>query len=303
MITKLIDIWNQQQTKVRKIRALPPRKILRVLLGTGLFYGIIILAMAVIIVPVFIVIFVSFNPTAAEVFPPEGLSLRWYYEFFQIGEVAQQRHARFFPSFFYISLPVALVTGFVATAIGILGAYSIVRSETRFSTEMQTFVLAPLIFPSVIIGISLFVLFITYDIGRLPYKLNLIAGHILIALPYTTLIAAASLYSVNEELELAARNLGANKYMTFLKITLPLMKSGIIAAFLLGFMISFSDINVALFLAHGDNGTFPLEIFRFLTFDSNPIIAAGASVAVVLVLVLVIAVHYLVGFKTVIEET
>lgn len=274
-----------------------------VLLGTLAYYLSILFGLAIILVPILIVIAISFNPTEAELFPPNGFSLRWYFEFFQIGEVTDTRYSRFFPSFFYMSLPVAIVVGCIATILGVLAAYTIVRAETRFTTELQTFVLAPLIFPSVIIGLALLLFFIRIDISRMAY-LNLIIGHTLVALPYSTLISAASLYSVNEDLEMAARNMGANKYQTFLRVTLPLMKSGVVASFLLAFMISFSDINIALFVGGGNEySTLPQEIFLFLRFDSSPIIAAAATLSIVLVMILITIVHMTVGFKTVVDET
>jgi putative spermidine/putrescine transport system permease protein len=108
-----------------------------------------------------------------------------------------------------------------------------------------------------------------------------------------------ALQSLDDELEQAARNLGAGRFQTFRKVTLPLIRSGVVSGFLLAFILSFTDSVIALFLSGQNTTTLPVEIFTFLQFDSSPLIAATATIQILLVLVLVLIIGRLVGFKAV----
>lgn len=259
-----------------------------VLMGKLLYYGLIFISFLILLAPILIVVAISVNPTREEAFPPNGFSLEWYVEFLQ--------HPEFFHSFFVVSLPIAIITAFIATLLGVLAAYVLVRRELPVENAIQAVLIVPLMVPAVIIGLALMLFFARNDL-QYPF-FNLIIGHTIIAIPFTFLTAATSLYNVDTELEEAARNLGASHFETFYKVTLPLMRSGLIAGFLFAFIISFSDINVALFLSGGDHITLPLRIFLFLQWESSPIIAAISTVQIGLILVLVLLIGKLVGFKS-----
>lgn len=264
-----------------------------VVVGYLIYYGLMLLALSMLLLPVIIVVGISLNPGQAEVFPPKGISPRWYLEFLS--------HDRFFSAFFFVSIPIAIVSGLIATLFGVMAAYTLVFGDISFETEVQTYLTTPLIFPSVILGLSLFLFLAFLDIDLAVIKL--VFGHVLVALPFTTLLAASTLYSIDRDLELAARNLGASKFQAFRKVTLPLIKSGVVSGFLFAFLISFTDINMALFLSGQSTTTLPLEIFLFLRWESSPIIAAVATASVALVLVLVLLLGHFIGFRAVVEET
>ena len=259
--------------------------------GVTLYYAIIWLAVLVMLSPILIVIGISFNPTAAESFPPNGFSLQWYGEFFNYGP--------FFNGFFFISIPIALATGLIGTALGVMTSYVLVRFDVPFKSSVQSIVFAPIVIPSVILGLALLLFFARWDLRWAPA--NLVAGHTLTVLPYTVLITMTAFYKVDQDLEMAARNLGASKYQAFVKVTLPLMKSGLVASFLLAFVLSFSDINIALFLTSGDSITLPMAMYQFLLYESSPLIAATAVMQILLVFVLIVLVGRLVGFNTLVR--
>lgn len=256
--------------------------------GKLLYYLVILSGITVLIAPILIVVAVSFNPTSAQVFPPTGFSLEWYGKFIQNED--------FFNSFFFVSLPIALVVGVVSTTLGVLAAYALIRHELLFKNMFRSLLLGPLVIPHVIIGLALLIFFA--QIGIQSPTVSLIVGHILITLPYTFLTATTSLYSVDKELEEAARNLGASQLHTFYRVTLPLMKSGVIAGFLLAFIISFSDINIALFLSSKPAQTLPLTIYLFLQWQSTPIIAAVSTVQILMILLIILIIARMTGFGT-----
>jgi len=261
------------------------------LAGLSIYYGLIWLAALVMLAPILIVVGISFNPTAAQSFPPGGFSLQWYSEFFN--------YRPFFKGFFFISIPIALVTGFLGTAMGVMTSYVLARFDVPYEHHIQSVVYAPLVIPSVILGLSLLLFFARWDLRWAPA--NIVAGHTLTVLPYTVLITLTSFYKVDEDLEMAARNLGASKLQAFVKVTLPLMKGGLVASFLLAFVLSFSDINIALFLTEGGTITLPMAMYQFLLYESTPLIAATAVMQILLVFVMVVLVGRLVGFKTLVR--
>jgi putative spermidine/putrescine transport system permease protein len=260
------------------------------LAGRVLYYSALLVGFAILVVPILLVVAVSFNPTQAQAFPPTGFSLRWYGEFL---------NSSFFRAFFAVSLPIALVVGLVSTVLGLMASYIVARRDVPFENEVVLYFLMPLVVPPAIIGLALLLVFGLQPLSFIPPFVELTAAHVVITIPYTFLTSMTALYSVDEELEQAARNLGATKFQSFRKVTLPLIRSGVISGFLLAFILSFTDSTVALFLSGGNTITLPVEMFLFLQYDSSPLIAATATVQIFLVLVLVVLIGRLVGFKAV----
>lgn len=255
--------------------------------GQALYYGTIAIALSILLAPIVIVVGIAFNPTRQEAFPPTGISLNWFQAFLQSDQ--------FFTAFVFVSLPIAIITGILATSLGVMAAYVLVRRDVPFENIAQSMLLGPLIVPAVIIGFGLLLFFAQIDMD-IPV-IDIIIGHTVITLPYTLLTSMTRLYNIDPELEEASRNLGASKIQTFRKVTLPLMRSGVIAGFLFAFIISFADINIALFLAGDDVVTLPLAIFLFLEWESSPIIAAISTLQILLIMVVVILISRLVGFE------
>jgi putative spermidine/putrescine transport system permease protein len=271
----------------RDSRSLSPAAVYA---GKALYYGLLALGFGVLVLPIVIVVGISFSPTQSQAFPPAGISIRWYREFLS---------SAFFDAFFFVSLPIALVTALVATFLGVLAAYVVARREVPFESEAVMYFISPLIIPPAIIGLSLLIVLDVNVLRFVPQYVKIIVGHIVITLPYTFLTSMTALQSLDDELEQAARNLGAGRFETFWKVTLPLIRSGVVSGFLLAFILSFVDSVIALFLSGQNTTTLPVEIFSFLQFDSSPLIAATATVQILLVLVLVLIIGRLVGFKTV----
>ncbi|SNR66782.1 ABC transporter permease [Halorubrum vacuolatum] len=259
-------------------------------LGLFLYYGLIGLGFAILIAPILIVIGISFSPTSSQMFPPSGFSLQWYAEFFD---------STFFRPFLVVSLPVAFAVGILSTILGLLASYVVVRKDLPFEGGLTMYFLLPLIVPPAIIGLALMLMFNLNIFDFTSAFVDLIIAHVVITIPYTFLTTMTSLYSVDTELEEAARNLGAGKFETFRKVTLPLMKSGVVSGFILAFILSFTDATVALFLTGGDTITLPVAMFLFLQYESSPLIAATATLQILIVLILVLVIGRLVGFKAV----
>jgi putative spermidine/putrescine transport system permease protein len=246
---------------------------------------------AFLMAPVVVAIFTSFNPTSQNVFPPQGLSLTWYREFLH--------NQNFTHAFVAVSLKLALIVAVICGLLALPAAYALSRYAFRGRTFVQTFLMTPMMVPQMVIGIALLLLFAPYTFAD---ELRIIIGHVVIALPIAIRSVASSLEGVDVTLEEAARSLGASPFQSFVRVVLPLAGSGVLAAMLFAFTISFTDANVALFLTGPGATTLPVEVFTYLLWESTPIVAAIATLQVVLVLLVAAAINWLVGLNTVMRH-
>jgi ABC-type spermidine/putrescine transport system permease subunit II len=228
---------------------------------------------ALLLAPLVVVAVVSFGSTSTFDFPPKGLSLRWYRAFF-----ASEMFVR---SFFRVSQVVGLLTALVATVVGTLSAIGLVRIQFRGRQAVETFFLSPLLVPHILLGAAVYLY-----LARLAWptsSMTLLVGHIVIATPYVIRCVTAGLAGMDRSLEEAAMSLGASRAQAFFKVTVPLLRSSMVTGAVFAFIISFSDINLALFLAGANSPSLPVHIFSQIQFEADPSIAAASAVQIVIV--------------------
>jgi ABC-type spermidine/putrescine transport system permease subunit II len=146
--------------------------------------------------------------------------------------------------------------------------------------------LSPLVLPEIVLGVSFLVFMVFLNI-RLGF-FSLIMAHIILTLPYSTLIVRASANGLDRALEEAAADLGADEVRVFRYITFPLLLPGIMAAFLLTFTISLDDFVMSMFAAGVGTTTLPLQIFSLLKVGITPEINALGTVLILFNIVLVL---------------
>ena len=227
----------------------------------------------VILLPLVVVIGVSFNSTSNYEFPPVGFSLRWYQAFFAIESYVD--------SFFRVSLVVAGLVSVIATLLGLLAAIAIVRFQFRGRAALEVFFLSPLFTPHILLGVALYLMSV-----RLGFKVTLatlVLGHLVFATPYVIRTVTAGLVRMDPALEEAAMSLGANRVQAFLRVTLPLLRSGILSGAVFAFIISLGDVTVALFLTGPGTTTLPVHLFATIQYGGDPTIAAASAVQIVVV--------------------
>jgi putative spermidine/putrescine transport system permease protein len=238
-----------------------------------LLIAVVVLIYAVLLAPLVVVIGVSFNTAATFDFPPKGLSLRWYVAFFQ--------SPTFVRSFFQVSFVVALVASAIATVLGMLGAIGLVRFRFVGRRALETFFAMPLFVPQILLGAALYLYYSRLGIGA--SLLTLLLSHVVLATPYVIRNITAGLAGINPRLEEAATSLGANKVQAFTRVTLPLLRSSILSGAIFAFIVSFSDINLALFLSGPDTTSLPVHIFSQIQWESNPTIAAASALQIIII--------------------
>lgn len=260
-------------------------------MGSFLLRLIVGIVLVLIIGPILVVVIASFSSGDSLSFPPPGFSLRWFVAFFSIAEM---RNA------FILSIVLAVTSACGAVAVGLLGAIYVSRKQNAFSAVMQMLIMAPLVFPALILGLALLLLYKTVHMAVLP---GLFIAHVVVCLPYAFRSVLTSLQSFDTTLEEAGQSLGAGPVRSFFLITMPIIWPGVLAGWLFAFVVSFGELNTALFLTGPGVVTLPIEIFSYLQFQGNQLVVAAASSLQVLIILLVLMLaERLVGARQIVQR-
>lgn len=236
--------------------------------------------------PITVVVVEAFNRTELMQFPPAGWSLRWF---------AALVDNQDFTSSFLVSLELAAIASVLSTLAGTAAAYAMVRLARPRQTGLETLLLAPLYVPRILIGMALLIgLSTLHAAGSLG---GMVAGHVLITLPFVIRSVGISLRAIDPAVEEASRAVGATWLDSLRLVTLPLARSGIVAGAVFAFIVSFSDVYLALFISGPDTITLPLRIFNFLEWEQSPIVAAAATAQLLTILIIMIVAEKSVGLS------
>ncbi|HEY0275058.1 MAG TPA: ABC transporter permease [Paenirhodobacter sp.] len=248
---------------------------------------IILAAVMVFLIGPFIIICVaglSGGETLA--FPPEGLSLRWVAKVFQIDS---------FRATFGISIVLGVGATLLALLIGIPAAYGLERYSPPGAETLRNVLSAPIIVPGIIVGLALLRhLVIPMGIGILP---ALFIGHTALLIPYAVRIVSGSLMNLRVDIEEAAVLLGASRMQAFFKVVMPNIRNGVMAAFIIGFITSFNQVPVSLFLTGPGVSTLPIDMMAYMEFNYDPSIAALSGLLALLSLAIVLIAEKLLGLS------
>jgi len=248
--------------------------------------------------PMVVVLGSSLDGTTAYsgvVFPPQELTLKWY---------------RQIPASHYNALGLSLVLGlsvaFGACLLGIPAALGVVRGNLPGKSMFLAFFRAPMQIPAVVTGVAFLKLY--YALGDATgLYLNatfagLYLGHLFVATPFVIGTVVSVLQRFNLRLEEAAMSMGASRWSTFRRVTLPTIMPGVHAGALYAFMVSFSDVPIAMFLTAPGFLTYPVELFFGIETDFNPSVLASASLVILFSLGLLLLVQRAIGLDTVVHS-
>jgi len=246
------------------------------------------LGLLYILTPLIFVVWLAFFRQEIPSFPPEGYSLRWFAAIFDEPK---------FVNGFSLSFQVGALATAIGLALGVPAALCVTRYQFRMRTPLASLLLMPLIVPGVVLGTSMYVFHVNLenalDVDVLGTFYALVAGHVVIVIPWVVRLVTASLAGVDRATEEAAQNLGANAWVTFWRITLPAIRPGIVAGALFGFVTSFGNLEMSLFLVGPGRTTLPIVILQYLEWKIDPTIAAVSVVQILLIgIAMLITDHY-----------
>ncbi len=225
--------------------------------------------------PVVVVVFASFSATAYLTIPPQGWTMHWF------AEVLSD------PTYLnaiVFSLELAIVATLVASALAVPACYALHNRWVPLSGAISAFVLSPLIFPAVVVGVAL--LQFMSLIGRRGDFTVLALAHVVIVTPYVVRTILAGLAGFDPALEEAARVLGANRLEAFGLVVLPAIRTSVLAGFVFAFITSFDEATVTLFLLPPGQATLPVTIFSAIDLGVDPSIAAISTLLIAATIVL-----------------
>lgn len=228
-------------------------------------YGV----MAFLLVPLFATVATSFTELSYVAFPPKGFTLKWYWDALGRSE---------FGDSLLLSTGIAVITALFATLLGLSIAVAIVRHRFPGRDALNAFFLSPLVLPALVIGLALLQYFARTGVGT-TYA-GVVIGHIVITTPYATRLIMASLTGVDHAIEWAAQTLGASRLGAFLRVTLPVIRNGMVSGAVFTFIMSFENVTVSAFLSTPSMTTFPVRIFLYWDQVVQPWLIAMASMVI-----------------------
>lgn len=233
------------------------------------------LVLAVLNLPIIVVVILSFNDGRFLSFPPTGLSLQWYEAYFAS---ARWKLATF------NSFRLAATTVLIATPIGVLASYALVRGDFPGRRLLASLISAPLLLPGIIIAVAMYFFFAR--LGMIGSFWAMVLAHVCVTVPIIVISVNASLSTLDENLERAAAGLGANRWQVFWHVSRPLIQPGILTGAVFAFLLSFDELPIALFMSGTLGETLPARMWSSLNDEIDPTIAVVSTMLIGVTVVL-----------------
>lgn len=246
----------------------------------GIFALIPLLAL---ILPMAVIVIVSFDTGQILRFPPQNFSFERYSAILQL---------RGFLSSVRLSLSVAAIVVIIDLLLGIPASIALVRGKFKAKALIIGFLQSPMMIPGIVVGIS--ILFYLSFIGLNVSVFLMTLSHVVITLPFIVSITYARMRSADPDLEDAANDLGANNLQIFRHIIFPHLLPGIVGSAAFAFLLSFTNLPTSIFTAPILDVPMPVYLFRLLIYNIDPIVAPIATLQIILTLIILI-----IGNKTI----
>jgi len=225
--------------------------------------------------PLVVVCLVAFTDKGYLSLPWDGASVRWF--------LAILDHPEFIDAFLY-SVYLALGSATLAVVLAIPAAMATARYQFPGRSAIMAFFMSPLMIPHIVLGVA----FLGYlsSLGWSGTYVGLVACHVILIMPYALRLVLASVTGMDRSAEAAARSLGASKWTTFRRITIPLIMPGVTGGWVLAFITSFDELTMTLFIASPSSTTLPVRMYQHITETIDPLIASVSAVIVFLTMIM-----------------
>jgi spermidine/putrescine transport system permease protein len=238
-----------------------------------------VLIYAFLYAPILVLMFFSFNSSRSTQ-SWTGFSTEWYAALLRDETIHQA---------FFNSMKVGVTATLIATVIGTFTALALTRHDFRGKLAADTTIYAATVMPEIVVGVSLLAFFVAtlIPLGIELGIVTIVIAHVAFTVSFVTIVVRARLAGMDESLEEAAQDLGANPTTTFLRVTLPLIFPGVMAGALLAFTLSFDDFVITFFVSGVGSSTLPLKIYSMIKFGVTPVINALSTVVLVATIALI----------------
>lgn len=255
-------------------------------LGRALIAGVSMAVLAFLALPLVVVIAISFTTTEYLKFPPDGMTLRWYWSVVNDPTFIEA---------FIMSGELAAAATLAALLLGVPAALVLARRSFPGSRLLGAVFLSPLVLPTIVLGAA--ILQFASALGFARSFTALLVGHVALVTPYVLRTTLASLANMDTALEEAAQDLGATPLETFFLVTLPQIKPGVMAGAIFAFINSWINVEVSIFNSTAQLVTIPVKLFNYIQFNIDPTLAAVSATTIYVAILVVVAIDLTVGIE------
>jgi spermidine/putrescine transport system permease protein len=240
------------------------------------YFGLLVLFLYA---PLVVLLVFAFNSGTIPSLPIKSFSTKWFSAAFSDTPLT---------SALIRSAEIAVINGLAATLLGVMAAVSLARKRLPLRGVMMALILLPLVVPYIVLAVGLLVLL--HEFGITTSLAAVLAGHVVISLPYCVLVILPRLRTLDNEIVEAACDLGASDLKAFLLVTLPLLAPAMVSSFLIAFTVSFDEFAIASFLAPPGSPTYPIYLYAGARTPALlPEVIAIGSIVIVLSIVIILA--------------
>lgn len=243
------------------------------------------LSVLFVLLPLLVLVAVSLTPRSYISLPTDGVSLRWYRQLLTSGFVTPALN----------SVVLAAEAAVTTVVLGTLAALAVAKWRFPLRNQVRLLVTSPIFVPTILMGLAILIFFASN--GWSNPAARLYVAHTVLTLPYAIRTVGAGLVGIDTNQEFAAQNLGATPLTVFRLITLPQIRTGIFAASVFAFIVSFDNVAVSVFLTAPSYTTLPVKLLDFTSTENDPSSAALSVVLIVISLGLVAMLERIVGIR------
>lgn len=238
------------------------------------------------VVPIFVVVAVSFTAANYVSFPIQGFSVRWFHRIIEYKP---------FTDALWVTLRVAIASTLVAVLVGVPAALYLVRARNAATEVIMAFLLSPLSMPMIVLGLAL--LFYLSAIGLGISLASLIIAHTVVGLPYVVRTVAGVYRGAPRELEESASIIGATRWQIIRYVVLPQIRPGIFAGAMFSILVSIDNLPISFFFGSPSTNTLPVVMLSYLEHQFDPSIAAISTVQMLIALAGLVVIERMYGLK------
>lgn len=245
-----------------------------------MLYIVVVLVLLFLLIPVYLIIPLSFSSANFMEFPPPGFSMQWYEKFFGTSKMTNA---------LLNSFEIGIVSMILALILGFLAAYGLVKTNSKIGKLLEGIYQLPMVIPAIIIAIAIYRFEVT--IGINGSKLGIICAHTLLQLPYVVSTMMSRLITFDSNYENASLSLGASRLQTYIHVIIPAIWPAIVSSAMFAFSISFDEAVVTLFVAGIGNSTLPKVIFETIQQEFNPSITSISAIIITVVTIIMFLIN------------